>query len=105
MNVRKTFQEAVHHVKQSRQMEERYMLLELEIKRERKEAKAEGKAEGKAEDIIELLEDFGAVPEELRDTIMQEQDLSVLKNWLKLAARVGSLEQFLNQMNEVKKSK
>ena len=34
---------------------------------------AEGRVEGKAESIIELLEELGPVPEELRKKIMKER--------------------------------
>ncbi len=72
------------------------MLLELEIKRERREAKAEGKAE----DILALLEDLGPVPEEVCETIMQEKKLNVLEGWLRLAARAKNMEEFLKGMKE-----
>ena len=68
------------------------------------EAKAEGivigKAEGKAEDILELLADYGTIPEDLKDRIMAQKDLDVLKRWLKLAARADSIEQFIDQMHD-----
>lgn len=89
-------QQAVRHVKQSRQMEERFMLLELEIKRERRE----GKAEGKAESVIELLEELGEVPQELQERIMQERGLDVLKQWLILSAKVDSIQAFVEQMQK-----
>jgi len=60
----------------------------------RAEGRVEGKAEGKAEDILELLEDLGEVPEELRQKVMGQKDLDVLKKWHKLAARVKSVGEF-----------
>lgn len=54
----------------------------------------EGKAEGKAEDIIELLLELGTVSECLRETIMSQMDLQILKDWLKLAAKSKSVEAF-----------
>ena len=57
-------------------------------------ALAEGKAEGKAEDIIELLEEFGTVPEELVARIMGEKDLPTLSNWIKTAVRCSSIDEF-----------
>lgn len=60
--------------------------------------RAEGKAEGKAEDILELLEELGAVPDDLRVRIMSERDLAVLKGWHKKAARADSIQQFLRSM-------
>ena len=75
-------------------MEERFMLLELMLKDERKA----GKIEGKIEALLELLEELSVVPENLRKTIMEETDLSTLKKWLKLAAKSSSIEQFMENM-------
>ena len=58
------------------------------------EAMAKGKAEGKAEDIIELLEEFGTVPEELVARIMGEKDLPTLTKWHKTAIRCSSVDEF-----------
>ena len=57
----------------------------------------EGKAEGKAEDIIELLEEYGIVPEWLKERIMQETDLDKLKTLHKLSAKVESIEEFIKK--------
>ena len=61
---------------------------------ERQAGKAEGRVEGKAESIIELLEELGPVPEELRKKIMKERDAETLKGGLKLAAKAASVEDF-----------
>lgn len=58
----------------------------------------EGKAEGKAEDILDLLTDTGEVSEGLRRRILAEDDMQVLKGWLKLAAKAESVEIFENNM-------
>ena len=87
-------------------MEERFMLLELMLKDERKagkieglkEGREEGLKEGRIEDLLELLEERSVVPENLRKTIMEETDLSTLKKWLKLAAKSSSIEQFMENM-------
>ena len=94
----KSLQESISSVKRSREMEERFMLLELMLKDERKEGRAEGRAEGKAEDVISFLNDLGAVPEDLKKRIMSEQDLHVLERWLKLSAKAASIEQFKAEM-------
>lgn len=106
----KALQKSVAHVKKSREMEERFMLLELVLHEERMAARAEGHAEGhaegrlegrlegKAEEIVGFLEELSVVPEDLREKIMKEKDLIVLKRWLKLAARAESIEQFLKEM-------
>ena len=59
---------------------------------------AEGKAEGKAEDILELLAEAGEVPEELKRRIASEEDMGVLKRWLKLAAKAETVEAFESDM-------
>lgn len=68
------------------------------IEDERMEGKAEGRAEGKAEAIVELLSEYGTVTEELNNIIMKEKDIEVLRIWLKLAAGVGSIEEFKQKM-------
>lgn len=95
----KTIQESIRQIKESRRMEERYMLLEEVLKDERAEGKTEGKAEGRAESVLELLEELGEVPEELADRIMEETDLSALKLFLKKAAHAVSLEDFMREIS------
>lgn len=94
----KELQKSVAHVKTSREMEERFMLLELMLKDEHKAGKIEGKIEASIENLLELLEELSVVPENLRKTIMEETDLSTLKKWLKLAAKSSSIEQFMENM-------
>ena len=62
------------------------------------EGKTAGRIIGKAEDILELLEDYGQIPQKLRDRIHAEKNLDVLKQWHKLAARAASLEEFVDKM-------
>lgn len=61
------------------------------------DGKAEGKAVGKAEFIIDLLEEYGIVPENLKTTILMQTDLSVLKDWFRLAIHVKSVDEFIKQ--------
>ena len=63
----------------------------------RTEGEAAGKIRGKAEDILELLEDLGEIPQELRETVLEQQDQEILKAWLKLAARVETIGEFENK--------
>lgn len=86
----KSLQDSVASIKKSREMEERFMLLELMLQDER--------TEGKAESIIELLEVLGEVSEELQETIMKQKNRNILSIWLKLAAKADSIEQFVNEM-------
>lgn len=56
---------------------------------------------GGSPDILELLEDYGEIPERLRARIEAETEPEVLARWHKLAARCGSLSAFEEQMPEV----
>lgn len=60
----------------------------------RKEGKYLGRIEGKIEDILELLEDFGSVPQRIIGRICQETDPEQLSRWHKCAARATSIEEF-----------
>ena len=61
------------------------------------DAKYEGKQEGKAESIIELLEEFEPVPQELREAIMHEKNMDTLSIWHRLSAKVESLDEFIEK--------
>lgn len=87
-------QESVQHVKESREMEERFMLFQELLRDER----AEGRAEGHANSVLLLLEEKGVISEELRMKIMCEKNTEVLEKWLKLAAKVDTMEQFLEEI-------
>ena len=53
---------------------------------------------GRQEDILELLQDYGSVDEELRQKIKAETDTETLRHWLKLSGRAGSIEAFKQNM-------
>ena len=63
-----------------------------------RDERVEGKAEGKAEAVIELLEEFGPVSDEVREKIMTEKNLETLKKWHKLVAKAESMDEFLKAM-------
>ncbi len=90
----KQLQNSVQKVKSSRKMEENFMILREMLRDER----AEGKAEGKAEDILVLLQEIGAVSEQLQEKIKNEKDMSILLKWLKLAAKSETVQQFEENM-------
>ena len=52
------------------------------------------KEEGRAEFILELLEDIGTVPEDVRTRILKEKNTNILSQWHRAAARAESAEQF-----------
>jgi len=58
------------------------------------QGKAEGRVEDRAEAVIELLEDLGELSDSLKACIMEQNDLELLRKWLKIAARAESIEEF-----------
>ncbi len=89
-------QTAVRQVKASREMEERFMLLE-ELLMDEREA---GRAEGLAEAVLDLLQELsGEIPESLKQQIQVEKDSDVLKRYLKTASSVGSVEEFTAKLS------
>jgi len=69
-------------------------LVEEAWERGLKNGMREGMREGIRESIFLLLEDFGGVSEEIREKIMAEDDIDILKKWNKMAARVENIESF-----------
>ena len=52
-------------------------------KREKQKAESREKTEGKTEDILDLLQDLGDVPEELRERILSIRDVEELQKLLR----------------------
>lgn len=96
--------EKVTALKRWRGLEAKYMTFEELLKRRESKGKAEGITEGKiegiAETVLTLLEVYGTVPEDVRERILSERHLEVLKDWTKLAAQVDSVEEFVSKMQE-----
>ena len=65
----------------------------VDLDEEKAEGRAEGRAEGKAEAVIDLLSDLGMVPDELREKILEEKNLNILRVYLKKAAAAKSIEE------------
>ena len=67
----------------------------------RKDEYEKGLQEGRkalADAVLELLEDLDAVPDDIREKILNEQDVEVLKRWNKLAAKAKSVDEFVEKM-------
>ncbi len=58
--------------------------------------RSEGETIGRAKSILELLNECGIIPEELSQCILQESNPETLKKWLKLAAKVDSIDEFIS---------
>ncbi len=113
-------QKFVRHIKQDREMEEKYMLLEELLKDEREVGRKEGLEQGRSEGVFTgmsevlqmFLSKFGTLPEELQKKINETTDLpeelqkkinettdeNVLKRWIEAASQVTSLEEFISKM-------
>ena len=90
----KSLQRSVTLVKQSREMEQRYMLLQELIDAGR----SEGERKKQIANILTLLEHKGTVSETLRSKITEETDLGVLESWFELAIETDSVEQFAREI-------
>lgn len=90
----KLLHQRVKALKQRRELEVDYMWLE-ELLRERWN---EGRAESRTEDILGFLQELGEVPEDLQAQIKSQTDPEILRQWLKTAARSGSIEEFISHM-------
>lgn len=84
--------EKVTALKRWRGLEAKYMTFEELLKRR--------ESKGIAEAVLTLLEVYGTVPEDVRERILSERHLEVLKDWTKLAAQVDSVEEFISKMQE-----
>lgn len=58
----------------------------------------DGIHEARTADIMDLLNDLGAVASDLSTRILNEKNEETLKKWLKLAARSESIDQFIEKM-------
>ena len=50
-----------------------------------------------AEAVLSLLDEKGTVPEDIRTALLEETDLEKLKEFNRLAARSGSVEEFVRK--------
>ena len=73
-------------------------IIELEKKESRAEGKVEGKTDGKVESILEVLEENGVIPDSLKQIILSQKDMDTLSKWLKLSAKVNSIDEFMEKM-------
>lgn len=52
------------------------------------------------EDIIDNLNELEPVTNEIAEIINNEDDIEILKKWLKISARVDSLNEFIRKIRE-----
>lgn len=62
-----------------------------------KEAAKEAAEETMVQCILELLEDYGKIPAEMKEILNTQKDAEILKQWHKLAAHADSITDFMDQ--------
>ena len=97
----KRLHESIQEIKASADMEVEYMKMEERERIIRDEGKQIGIITGKIEDVLELLEDKGEIPEEIKTKIVEETNFEVLKKWLHLAAKSETIEEFCKEMKKM----
>lgn len=80
----------VNRVKVRPEVRDAYMTLEEYIFYERKDEAIDTRVEA----ILELLEEYGEIPEKVRQRLGETRDIDTLKKWHKLAAKVRSVAEF-----------
>ncbi|MBS4979779.1 MAG: Rpn family recombination-promoting nuclease/putative transposase [Lachnospiraceae bacterium] len=87
-------QDTILHIKANREMEERFMILEEMLRDER----LEGERRGMVLALQSVLQKYGQLPDELLEKFQKEEDLEVLTYWVRVAAEVNSLEEFVQKV-------
>ena len=84
----------VKQAKVSPEVKQAYMRFEEIIYYEREEAALDTQRRN----ILDFLDDYGKIPENLRMRLQKTDDPELLKRWLRLAAKADSLEDFIKRM-------
>ena len=96
-------QKSVTDIKASREMEERFMLLEELLKDEHRQGVQKGIQKGELKatrEILEMtLERFGQLPKSFLTTLYEQQDIELIRNWIQTALTVKSLDEFISNIH------
>ena len=88
----KQIQKTIRSIKESREMEHRFQGAWATSEYNR--GKVEGKLQAKRDAVLELLEEYGNIPQSVHERVWAESDVDVLKRMHKAAAKSDSIEQF-----------
>lgn len=61
---------------------------------------AQGELRRSRQAVLDLLGDFGEIPQDIHNGIAVEENVEVLRRWLKFAARVENFEDFRNKVSQ-----
>ena len=92
-------QKSVTRIKASREMEERFMLLEELLKDEYRQGMQKGELKATREILEMALERFGQLPESFLTTLYEQQDIELIRNWIQTALTVKSLDEFISKIH------
>lgn len=62
------------------------------------EVEKRGILNNQREVILEFLEDVGIISDDIKNLVQKENNIEILKKWLKLAARAQSIDEFRNKV-------
>ncbi|MBR1771289.1 MAG: hypothetical protein IJ747_04605 [Lachnospiraceae bacterium] len=71
---------------------------------QRRDAKQEAIIETTIADILDLLSEYGEIPDSLKERIRAITNITTLKQLFKFAIKAGSLEQFMQQLEDLSAS-
>lgn len=84
----------VSRVKLLPEVQEAYMMWDEYIYYMRKEEREEAVIDTMVQAIQDILEEYGDIPEHVKNRLDETDDKEILKKWLKLSAKVNSIEEF-----------
>lgn len=65
----------------------------------KEDAKKEGSILARREDILDNLKEFGNVSEDIIKIVNEQDNIDILKKWVKLSVRVTSIKEFVEKIN------
>lgn len=71
------------------------------MRRLKRDSRIEGALWQSRQYILEFLEDIGPIPEDIQNQINSEENMDILKNWLKAAAKAANIDDFREKMNRI----
>ncbi|MDE6739077.1 MAG: hypothetical protein K2K07_08280 [Lachnospiraceae bacterium] len=91
----------VSRVKLLPEVRDAYMKWDEYIYYMQKEEREKAAIDTMVQDILDILEEYGDIPEHVKSRLGETDDKEILKKWLKLSAKVNSIEEFEAGMQPV----
>ena len=84
----------VSRVKLLPEVRDAYMKWDEYIYYMQKEEREKAAIDTMVQNIQDILEEYGGIPEHVKSRLVETDDKEILKKWLKLSAKVNSIEEF-----------